>query len=141
MRNHRELAYALLRVTVGVMFLFYGVGKLMIGPGAFAAGLAERFSGSLPAALVLPFGWVLPFIEVTVGTLLILGLFSTVALIAAAVLMIGLTFGAVMEPNPPTVADNVNFALVLAALLFLSEHNGYSLDRRRRGSPGGAERG
>ena len=29
MSKHRELAYALLRVTLGVIFLFFGIGKFM----------------------------------------------------------------------------------------------------------------
>jgi hypothetical protein len=33
--KHRESAYALLRVTFGVIFLFYGVGKFMGGIGNF----------------------------------------------------------------------------------------------------------
>ena len=33
--NHRETAYALLRVTMGVIFLFYGIGKFISGLGNF----------------------------------------------------------------------------------------------------------
>lgn len=33
--NHRETAYAPLRATMGVIFLFYGVGKLTSGVGNF----------------------------------------------------------------------------------------------------------
>lgn len=40
--HHREIAYALLRVTVGMMFLFFGVGKLLGGIGGFASGTCCR---------------------------------------------------------------------------------------------------
>lgn len=131
MHDHRAVAYLLLRLTVGVMFFFYGFGKLLGGVGGFASGLEERFAGSLPMWIVTPFGYALPFIELLLGALLILGLFTRWTLVAAGLLMIGLTFGAVMEPNPPTVANNVLFAAVITALLALVEHDRYSLDARR----------
>ncbi len=37
MTNHRELAYSLLRATLGVIFLFAGIGKFMGGFGSFVA--------------------------------------------------------------------------------------------------------
>lgn len=136
MPKHDELAYALLRVTVGVMFLFFGVGKFVKGLPRFVSGLEERFAESwLPQSLVAPFAYVLPFAEVAIGALLILGLFTTVGLVAAAVLMMGLTFGTVVEPDPATAARNVNYALILFVLLFLIRYNGYSLDRVRGAGP------
>ena len=36
--NHRETAYALLRITFGVIFLFFGIGKFMGGIGNFVGG-------------------------------------------------------------------------------------------------------
>ncbi len=130
--HNREIAYALLRVTVGVMFLFYGVGKLLRGIGGFTGGMVERFAGSfLPTFLVEPFAYVLPFAEVAIGTLLVLGLFNVPTLTLAGLLMLALTFGAVVLADPPTAAQNVTFALVIFVLLWLAEHNAYSLDRPR----------
>ena len=133
--NSREAAYALLRITVGVMFLFFGVGKFLGGVGNFAGGMAGRFAGKLPPALVLAFGYVLPFAEVTLGALILLGLFNVLALSLSGLLLVALTFGTVMLGDPPTVAHNVQYALVNFALLFFSEYNGYSLDRLRRPKP------
>src|SRR5207245_3714866 len=78
--NHREAAYALLRVTFGEIFLFYGIGKFIGGLGNFVGGMNQHFAGKLPAAMVMPFAYVLPFGEVTAGTLILLGLFTTVGL-------------------------------------------------------------
>lgn len=77
--NHREAAYALLRVTLGVVFLFYGVGKFMGGIGNFASGMEQHFAGKLPSALVLPFAYALPFMEVIFGALILLGLFNSLS--------------------------------------------------------------
>jgi thiosulfate dehydrogenase [quinone] large subunit len=132
MFNHREAAYALLRVTLGVVFLFNGIGKFMGGVGNFAAGLEKQFAGKLPSALVLPFAYALPFAEVLFGALIVLGLFSAVALVLSGLLLVALTFGTVMQEEFPTAAHNVQYALVNFALLFFADYNGYSLDRLRR---------
>jgi thiosulfate dehydrogenase [quinone] large subunit len=130
--NHQALAHALLRVSAGVMFFFYGVGKFRVGLGQFIPGMVKRFEGKLPELMVQPFAATLPFIEVLVGTLLILGLFTRWALVAASVLMISLVLGAVMEPSPGTVAANMTYAFILAALLFTADHNAYSVDAKLR---------
>ncbi len=84
MSHHREIAYALLRVTVGIMFLFFGVGKLLGGVGGFTGGMVERFAGSfLPSPFVELFAYALPFAEVVIGTLLVLGLFNVATLTLA----------------------------------------------------------
>ena len=128
--RHREIAYALLRVTVGIMFLFFGVGKLLGGVGGFAGGIVERFAGSfLPSPLVELFAYASPFAEVAIGTLLVLGLFNVATLTLAGLLMLALTFGAVVLGDPPTAAQNVTFALVIVVLLWPAEQNVYSLGR------------
>lgn len=135
MNNHREAAYALLRVTLGIIFLFYGVGKFMGGVGNFAAGMEQRFAGKLPPVLVLPFAYALPFMEVLFGTLILLGLFNSIALVLSGLLLAALTFGTVMLGDAPTVAHNLQYALVNFVLLWLTDYNGYSIDRLRRGRP------
>jgi thiosulfate dehydrogenase [quinone] large subunit len=127
--NHRELAYALLRVTMGLIFLFSGIGKFMGGMSNFVGGMNERFSGKLPGAMVMPFAYFLPFGEVIAGALILLGLFTRVGLTLSGLLLIGLTFGTVMLGDPPTVAHNLQYALVNFVLLWFLDLNRYSLDR------------
>jgi uncharacterized membrane protein YphA (DoxX/SURF4 family) len=74
--NHRETAYGLLRITFGVIFLFYGIGKFMGGIGNFVGGMNQHFSGKLPAFMVMPFAYTLPFGEVIAGALILFGLFT-----------------------------------------------------------------
>src|SRR5436190_4798933 len=62
--KNREIGYALMRITYGVIFLFYGIGKFMGGLSNFVGGMNQRFSGKLPAIMVMPFAYVLPFGEV-----------------------------------------------------------------------------
>lgn len=131
MKHHREIAFLFLRLTVAVIFLFYGFNKFKMGIGDFAAGFQERFAEQLPLFLLTVFAWVLPFAEVILGVLLLAGLFTVYALAGAAALMVVLTFGAVIEPNPPTVANNALLALIVFVLLFLLNHNRCSLDEMR----------
>jgi len=126
--NHREVAYLLLRVTTGVIFLFYGVGKFVGGIGNFVSAMNQHFAGKLPSSMVLPFAYVLPFGEVIAGALIVLGLFTRVGLTISGLLLIGLAFGTVMLGDAATVAHNLQYALVNFVLLWLVDLNRYSLD-------------
>ena len=131
--NHREIAYALLRVTLGVIFLFFGIGKFMGGISNFVGGMNQLFSGKLPAVMVMPFAYFLPFGEVIAGALILFGLFTRAGLTLSSLLLVGLTFGTVMLGEAPTVAHNLQYALVNFVLLWLLDLNRYSLDSLFRG--------
>jgi thiosulfate dehydrogenase (quinone) large subunit len=126
--KHREAAYALLRVTLGLIFLFYGIGKFRGGLGNFVGGMNQHFAGKLPAAMVMPFAYAIPFCEVIAGALILLGLLTRVGLIISGLLLIGLTFGVVMLGDAPTVAHNLQYALINFVLLWLVDLNRYSVD-------------
>jgi thiosulfate dehydrogenase [quinone] large subunit len=126
--SHREVAYALLRITMGVIFLFYGVGKFIGGISNFTGAMNQRFAGKLPAFMVMPFAYVLPFGEVIAGALILFGLFTRLGLTLSGLLIIGLSFGTVMLGDPATVAHNLQYALVNFVLLWLVDLNRYSLD-------------
>ena len=115
---------------MGVIFLFYGVGKFIAGLTNFVGGMNQHFAGKLPAAMVMPFAYVLPFGEVTSGLLILLGLFTRVGLTISGLLLIGLTFGTVMLGDAATVAHNLQYAMVNFVLLWLVDLNRYSLDGR-----------
>lgn len=127
--NHRVIAYALMRITYGVIFLFYGIGKFMGGLSNFVGGMNQLFSGKLPAFMVMPFAYVLPFGEVVSGALILLGLFMRVGLILSGLLLIGLTFGLVMLGQADKVAHNLIYVLANFVLLWFSDLNRLSLDR------------
>jgi thiosulfate dehydrogenase [quinone] large subunit len=126
--NHREVAYALLRVTVGVVFLFYGIGKFVSGINNFVGGMNQQFSGKLPAFMVMPFAYAIPFTETIAGALILLGLFTRVGLVLTGLLLIGLTFGVVMLGQAPTVAHNVQYALINFVLLWFVDMDRFSID-------------
>ncbi len=118
-----------MRITYGVIFLFYGIGKFMAGLSNFVGGMNQQFSGKLPAFMVMPFAYVLPFGELISGALILLGLFSRVGLILSGLLLIGLTFGLVMLGQADKVAHNLIYVLANFVLLWFSDLNRLSLDR------------
>jgi thiosulfate dehydrogenase [quinone] large subunit len=126
--NHRAIAYLLTRVTYGVIFLFYGIGKFKAGLSGFVGGMNQQFSGKLPAAMVMPFAYFIPFAETISGLLIVFGLFTRAGLTLSGVLLIGLTFGVVMLGQAPTVAHNLQYVLLNFVLLWFVEFNNYSLD-------------
>lgn len=131
MGQPRRFAYLLLRVTVGVLFLFTGLGTLLDGLGAHVASMHERFATSLPSFYVIPFAFAEPFIEIAVGAFLAVGLFTRYALLGAGLLMIALTYGSVMEPDPASAVDAVMVAAIVFLLLWFVDEDAYSLDAHR----------
>ena len=127
--NSRDIGYALMRITYGVIFLFYGVGKFMAGLSNFVGGMNQQFAGKLPAFMVMPFAYVLPFGELISGTLILLGLFTRAGLLLSGLLLIGLTFGLVMLGQADKVAHNLIYALANFILLWFCDLNRLSLDR------------
>src|ERR1051325_8923963 len=119
--SERKVAYVLTRITYGVIFLFYGVGKFMGGLGNFVGGMNQQFSGKLPAFMVMPFAYAIPFCETISGTLILFGLFTRVGLILSGLLLIGLTFGLVMLGPADKDAHNLIYALANFGLLWFSD--------------------
>lgn len=132
-RGDIALAYALLRIALGVNILMHGLVPIMGGVDAFAAAMVHQFARTfLPAALVHTFGTLLPVIQLVIGALLVVGAFTRVALVAGELVIIGLMFGASLLPNSGTsVSLQLLYALIYALLLGLAHVNAYSVDALR----------
>ena len=127
--SDQRIAYALLRMVVGLNLTMHGVGRMLAGPGTFAAKLVGQFAHSpLPPWSVWGFGMVLPAIEALLGLLLLIGLRTRAALIAGSLLMMVLTFGSGLVQDWPAAGLQLTYALVFSVLLFLLRYNGWSLD-------------
>ncbi len=115
----RCAAVALGRWCLGVIFLFFGIGKL-VNVSGFAENLVKQFEKTwLPAPLVNGFGHVLPFLETTLGVLLVLGLFRNISLFVTGLLLLVLTFGQVLLMQGQVVFSNTAYLFMAAAVLFL----------------------
>jgi uncharacterized membrane protein YphA (DoxX/SURF4 family) len=75
-----------IRVALGFMFLYSSSGKL----GDLAAVVENvRQYKLLPEPLPIPFGYALPFGELALGIMLLLGIFTRLAAAGGSLLMIG----------------------------------------------------
>jgi thiosulfate dehydrogenase [quinone] large subunit len=114
----RQLAYAILRVTLGVNMLMHGAVRLLGGLDGFAAWMVQQFAQTpLPAAFVRSFALPLPFIEIAIGLLLLLGVATRWALAAGGLLMVPLVFGTSLRSDWNTVLLQMVYALIYYLLL------------------------
>src|SRR2546428_13195830 len=112
--NHHESTYGLLRLAFGVGFLFFGIGKFIGGIANFVGGMNQHLAGKLPAAMVMPFAYAIPFCEVVAGGVIGLWFFTPISLSISGVFFIGLSFWGVIlggaPPGPPQLWDAlINF--------------------------------
>jgi thiosulfate dehydrogenase [quinone] large subunit len=127
--RNEHLGYALLRAVVGVNLMMHGVSRMIAGPGEFAAKLVMQFEHApLPAWSVWVFGQIMPAIEGLLGLLILIGLRTRAALIAASLLIIVLTFGSSLLQDWTATATQLTYALVYSVLIFLHQHDGWSID-------------
>lgn len=131
-----SLAYLLLRATLGVNIFLHGAARILSGQGNFVSTLAQQFHAApLPHSLVVAFGYALPWAEATIGLLILIGLFTRVALILGALLILVLTFGSSLLQDWQIVGLQLIYAIVYAILLAFLDSNRFSLDallRRKR---------
>ena len=129
----RRVAYALLRAIIGVNLAVHGVSRLLAGPRNFATSLVTMFHATpLPGWSVLAFGLALPWVEAALGLLILLGLATRFALIAASLTILALTFGSTLRQDWQSAGLQLIYAAIYAALLAFRHENTYSLEGIRR---------
>ena len=124
------------RVVLGVLFVMTGVMKLVVPM------LADAWSGQLLAAN-LPFytltRWTVPFVEMALGSLLLVGLYARLAsLPVIGVMMVAIYTHLVvddptlfpLQPSEPIIPIAV---LVMSALILWKGAGAWSLDLKARG--------
>jgi len=124
----RAVAYLLLRLTIGTSLFGHGLVR-MPKLSAFHAQMMGEFKASiLPAFLVSPCVYVLPFVELAAGILLLAGALTRAAAIAGGLVMIVLVFGATSIEHFNVIGEQLLHAVLLAAVLAFRSHNRYSVD-------------
>lgn len=137
-RSDASVAYAILRVTLGVNIGLRGIVRIAHGPAAFAQGIVKQMEATiLPPSLVHAFAASLIWVEASVGILLILGLQTRLALIVGGLMMTLLTFGTMQIENFQNAWLQLTYALVFFVVLTLRSWNLISLDALL-GKSGGA---
>ncbi len=99
----------------------------------FSKWMVGSFTKSiLPNAVVVPFSYVLPFAEFTIGLLLLIGLFTKRSAVAGALVMIVLIFGSTTIENWDIIPSQLIHVAFFAVLIQFVQDNSYALDGARR---------
>lgn len=127
--DYKSASVAISRWALGLFFFYNGLSKIMGGVGGFVNSylvplLSKTF---LPPILVTSYGYMLPYVELTLGILLIVGIFRNAVLFLTGLTLISLTFGQMLLQQQAVVANNFIYIFLTAILLFMSEFDGWAL--------------
>lgn len=124
---------ALLRWGLGALLLSTGLGKFYYqGKWSFENAkwfvtgylLEDKLRESfLPKWLIGGFGYALPYLELTLAVLLLLGLWRNKVLFVTGLLMIILTIGAIQMKDYAVAHENMFFLLFCVVALFLDKYD------------------
>lgn len=121
--------YTLLRVGIGVSLVSHAVPRLLHLP-EFVDGVRGMFAPvGLPDWAVVPIAWLIPPVEVALGVLTVLGVWTRTVAAASGVWMIVLLAGANVAGQPDLVLHGLAYLIVYFLLLQLADLNVVSLDR------------
>jgi thiosulfate dehydrogenase (quinone) large subunit len=123
-----KLGYFSLRLAMGLTMLLHGAVRLSIYSAFIAATVKQLSPTFLPVWSVQAFAVVLPFIETTLGTLLLLGLATRWAAFFSALWMLPLLFGMNLLQQWFIVLLQLVFVVFFGILLYFREWNAWSLD-------------
>jgi uncharacterized membrane protein YphA (DoxX/SURF4 family) len=129
-KDQKDIALFLIRIVVGLIFVFHGYQKLQMGFSTVGGFLSTL---GLPASQF--FGYVLPLVEFIGGLFLIIGFLSRPVALAlsivmiVAILLIKLKVGLIAPMNQPGVGAELDLALLVNLLGVLLQGPGkYSID-------------
>ena len=126
-----ELAYLILRLTMGVNMLTHGIAR-MLNLDGFNSWMIGQFSNTiLPEFIVSIASYMIPFSEFILGVLLIFGLFTSRAYLLGGLLIVSLVFGSGLQENWNVISSQMIYAVFFFILSYFIELNKFSIDRLR----------
>jgi uncharacterized membrane protein YphA (DoxX/SURF4 family) len=145
--DSRARAWAILfaRMVLGFIFFMAGVYKVftMTPAGHVRRWFLPYQDTFLPVWSLWAVGFLIPFVELVAGGLLLIGFGVRPALVALGFVLVIVTFGHLLHEPLYALHEHVipRLALLLFVLLMPAEDDRFSLDRflRRRGSAGEAK--
>jgi thiosulfate dehydrogenase [quinone] large subunit len=131
------IAYLLLRILIGVNYFNHGFTRIFNIPGFVEETVKTLEPSYFPEFLVRINSFLVPPVELIVGILITVGLFTRGSLIATFILMIILKLGVTSIQNWGAATSMLSYGLVLFILLAGVGFNIYSIDhwlnRKRKG--------
>ena len=127
-----ELSYLILRLTMGINMFTHGIARVLNIEG-FNSWMMGEFSGTiLPEFMVNISSYMIPFAELIIGLLLIIGLFTNRALLLGALLIVILVFGSGIKENWNVISSQMIYAIFFFILSYFIELNRFSIDRLKQ---------
>lgn len=128
--SNAVIAYTILRLSFGANILLHGLSRILNGRPAFLAYLNHYFEHAhlVPAGMLPVFGAILPWVETTLGLLLMLGLFTRFALIAGGLAMLVLVIGTNLAQDWIVSGLQLIYVFIYYYLLVHIDENGVSVD-------------
>lgn len=123
-----DVAYTMMRVVVGVMFLMHVSGKLKMGAAAVGANVMAK-NGLEPA---LAFAYITIFLEVVGGACIVVGLFTRFFAAALAIEMAVALLFVHLPKGYAAGGGGYEYVLLIGAVMFAIALRGggpYSVDR------------
>ena len=121
-------AYTLLRIVVGINYFNHGATRIFDIPGFIDSMVGTMQSSWIPEFLVRINAGLVPPVELIVGALITIGLFTRGALIACFILMAVLMYGITIVQNWNGASSQLIYNIVLFILLAGLNFNHISVD-------------
>ena len=126
----KKTGYFFLRISMGINFFGHGLVRLTKLQD-FADGMTAGFEKSwLPQVLVHAFSTALPFLEFTIGLLLMIGFKTRIAAMSGASLIVMLLFGCSTVENWEAMGIQMIYAGLFYMLISKIEDNNLAVDRK-----------
>ncbi|MFT3920059.1 MauE/DoxX family redox-associated membrane protein [Cloacibacterium sp.] len=121
-------AFFFLRLPIALSLLGHGLVRIpkLQGFSNWMVGFMEK--SYLPKVMIVPFSYVIPFVEVAAGLLLLIGLFTQQSIYVSLLLMALLIFGSTTIENWEAIPSQLIHAIYLIILLFFIDFNSISID-------------
>lgn len=130
-----DVGLLLARVALGAYFLLAGIGKFQMGHEAWIQAYTHMKPAWLPQWFAMVHGAMLPYLEVTVGAGMVVGLLARVAGGGMTLMLISFTIvTGLLHPQLPFHPNGI--LLPLAFLLTVTGPGRVSLDTLVFGPPG-----
>ena len=131
--SNQVLAYSLFRFFMGLNMFMHGAVRLGDNYGAFIEWTRGVFADTwLPGWLVTLEAALIPGVELAIGTLLVLGFQTRLAIVVGFGLMCTLVFGMNVVQDWELVNRHLLYAIAFYILMHNLEFNEFSLDKKKR---------
>ena len=128
--DHLKTPYLILRLIMGFNFFVHGLVRIP-KLESFSNWMLGLFKDSLiPEILILPFSYSLPFIELIIGFLLIIGFKTMKAINAGNIIILCLVTGSCLIEKWNMAGGQMLYALFFFILAVFVENNDISLDSK-----------